>query len=184
MSSGQVRSLILAELEKGLPGLTPRWGQFLAEATVVCLACHKHPKGIQMTVKVQTAEAFTTAFDIYWEEDVTQQMLDAWHDNQDFTEFGACGVAILLMLELTPFTVIRKGKRGAGVDYWLGHKDAALPFQDAARLEVSGILEGDDSLVNTRVKQKHAQTKRSAGRLPAYVIVVEFRRPLSQVMQP
>ena len=104
-------------------------------------------------------------------------------DLVEATEYGAYGLAMLLMLELTPFTVIRQSKRGTGVDYWLGYKDAPKPFQDAARLEVSGILNGDDSAVRSRVKVKHNQTYPSDGLLPGYIVVVEFGRPIAQVVQ-
>jgi hypothetical protein len=58
-----------------------------------------------------------------------------------------------------------------------------LIFQDKARLEVSGILEGSDSLIRSRVRQKKDQTKVSDGQLPAYVIVVEYSKPVTQVVR-
>jgi hypothetical protein len=52
-----------------------------------------------------------------------------------------------------------------------------------ARLEVSGIRRGSRSQINARVKQKTEQTGASdAGELPAYIIVVEFSRPISIVI--
>jgi hypothetical protein len=57
-----------------------------------------------------------------------------------------------------------------------------LPFQRMARLEVSGIRKGSRSQINARVKQKTEQTRASdAEGLPAYIIVVEFSRPISTV---
>ncbi len=52
------------------------------------------------------------------------------------------------------------------------------------RMEVSGILNGDDGLVMKRVREKIRQTDPSdyLG-LPAYVIVVEFGRPLAEVRE-
>ncbi|TAF58742.1 MAG: hypothetical protein EAZ60_01650 [Oscillatoriales cyanobacterium] len=55
-----------------------------------------------------------------------------------------------------------------------------LPFERMARLEVSGIRKGDRSQINARVKLKTEQTRTSdAQGLPAYIIVVEFSRPIS-----
>jgi hypothetical protein len=49
-----------------------------------------------------------------------------------------------------------------------------------ARLEVSGIRNGNRGKINARVKQKTEQTRASdAQGLPAYIIVVEFSRPVS-----
>jgi hypothetical protein len=57
-----------------------------------------------------------------------------------------------------------------------------LLFQRMARLEVSGIRKGSRSQINARVKQKTEQTRASdAEGLPAYIIVVEFSRPISTV---
>ncbi|MEG3845987.1 hypothetical protein QT971_01810 [Microcoleus sp. herbarium19] len=78
------------------------------------------------------------------------------------------------------FTVIERSRKGTGFDYWLGIQDstATLPFQRMARLEVSGIRQGNRSQINARVKQKIEQTRASdAQGLPAYIIVVEFARP-------
>ena len=97
---------------------------------------------------------------------------------------AAYGVAILLILQLTTLTVIERSRKGTGFDYWLGSQDSTtmLPFQRMARLEVSGIRKGNRSQIKARVKQKTEQTGVSdAEGLPAYIIVVEFSRPISVV---
>lgn len=120
---------------------------------------------------------------VYWNAEITPQVLHAWEDEQELTEFGACGIAILLTLELTEYTVIRRARKGSGIDYWLGHTDAEHAFQDAARLEVSGILRGDSSDIRSRVEKKKKQTEQSDGKLPAYIIVVEFSKPESYLVK-
>ena len=52
------------------------------------------------------------------------------------------------------------------------------PFQQAARMEVSGIVKGADK-IGGRVKEKKKQTDASKGKLPAFVAVVEFGQPKS-----
>src|SRR3712207_8300795 len=47
-------------------------------------------------------------------------------------------------------------------------------FQDAARLEVSGILNGSASAIQLRARMKVHQTIPSDGLLPAHIVVVEF----------
>lgn len=172
--------LSLTALQQGLPGLTPTWGQLLCEASAYCLEFHQHPKGVVLKVK-GTLDA---TFNIYWDSNLNDQVRDAWNDEQELTEYGACGIAVLLILKLTGFTVIRRARKGEGFDYWLGHKSADQPFQNAARLEVSGILNGDASDIRTRVNKKRKQTEVSDSTLlPAFIAVVEFSEPVSHLVQ-
>ena len=112
-------------------------------------------------------------------------MLRCWNDQEYATEQAAYGIAFMLIGKMTNFTVIERSRRGTGFDYWLGIKDETLelPFAKKVRLEVSGIRRGDDSRIKARVKQKIEQTNLSDGVLPAYIVVVEFSRPLSWIVQ-
>ena len=50
------------------------------------------------------------------------------------------------------------------------------------RMYVSGILQRNDSEIRARTREKLGQTDQSdSSALPAYVIVVEFGRPLAEV---
>src|SRR6266511_4087796 len=103
MVSGSLRSLILDKLEQGCPGITQSWGKFLAEASSFCLECRKHPQGVELKVHGLSP----TSFSVFWQNEITEQVYNAWRDDQEATEYGACGIAILLILELTQYTVIR-----------------------------------------------------------------------------
>ncbi len=104
----------------------------------------------------------------------------AYGDLEEATELAACGVAILVLRDLTGLRAIERARKGKGFDDWLG-EDEPL-FQNKARLEVSGILEGTDSQVRSRLKQKLEQTSKSDQLgLPAYGVVVEFGRPQTRV---
>lgn len=122
---------------------------------------------------------FDATFQVKWDNQITDQIRNSWNDTQDLTEFGAMGIGILLILKLTDYTVIRRARKGEGIDYWLGKKDSELPFQEFARLEISGILEGSDSKIKVRIKQKKVQTFPTDGKLPAYISVTEFSKPVS-----
>jgi hypothetical protein len=104
------------------------------------------------------------------------------YDWEEAIEMGACGIAILLLRDHTGLTVQRAFK-GGGFDYWLGIADDNLPFQNLARLDVSGVLHGDESRIKARVKEKLEQIKPSDGSLSAYIVVVEFSRPLARVVK-
>ena len=84
---------------------------------------------------------------------------------------------------LTDYHIVQRSRKGTGFDYWLGLKDDIL-FQHAARLEVSGIRQGNGKQVEARVSQKRKQTEQSKGlRIPAYVVVVEFGTPVAVVVK-
>jgi hypothetical protein len=114
---------------------------------------------------------------------VTEQMRRCYNDEQVTTEHGAYGVAILVARDVTDLEVVNKSRKGTGFDYWLGTAANGL-FDDAARLEVSGIRNGSPSEVSQRVKQKVEQTKVSDRMgLPAVVVVVEFGAPHSRFIK-
>jgi len=172
----RIDTLELTVLEKGLPGVSPVIGKFLAEAIIAAMFEQNHGSGVEIEVKGVANKKFT----VFWSQLHTPQFAASWSDPDDSTEHGACGIAMLLILKLTNYTVIRRARKGEGVDYWLGYKDSAL-FQDAARLEVSGTRSNDDSYVRGRVTQKKNQSKKSDGKFPAYIVVVQFNQPLSYV---
>jgi hypothetical protein len=174
-----IQVLDLQSLSQGLPAITPVFGAAIAEAGAICLTDEAHEPGVILEVEGE----FSTRFQLDWQH-VTEQAQRCWNDEEYTTEQAAYGIAFLLILQLTNLTVIERSRRGTGFDYWLGNHDstATLPFQRMARLEVSGIRKGNRSQINARVKQKIEQTGTSdAEGLPAYIIVVEFSRPISGI---
>lgn len=170
--------IVLMSLEEGCPALTPDRGRSLAEAAAVCLESVGHGLQADLFVNANDAPSVYTIL----RPDVTQQMRLCYNDPEEATEQGACAVAILLVRGLTGLTIVEQSRKGTGFDYWLG-SEGESPFQNKARLEVSGIRVGDESTVKTRVGQKLRQARRSdALRLPAYVVVVLFSRPMAQVV--
>jgi hypothetical protein len=173
----QIQTLKLQSLNQGLPAITPAFGAAIAEAGAICLTDEAHKPGVALKVEGE----FSTQFKLEWQP-VTEQTRRCWNDEEYATEQAAYGIAFLLILQLTKFTVIERSRKGTGFDYWLGIQDSVdtLPFQQVARLEVSGIRKGNRSQINARVKQKTEQTRASdAQGLPAYIIVVEFSQPIS-----
>jgi len=174
-------TISLADLGAGLPAITPSFGMALAEAGAICLTDCGHKAKVLLTVNGD----FAATFLIDW-PDVTEQMRRCWNDEDVATEHGAYGLACLLILRLTDFTIIERSRRGTGFDYWVGYKDSDAEelFSNKARLEVSGIRIGDDTLIRQRLRKKIKQIQRSGGlSLPGYVVVVEFGRPKSQVVK-
>jgi hypothetical protein len=174
-------AISLMDLAAGMPAITPAFGTALAEAGAVCLTDCGHSAKVLLAI---TGD-FAATFLLDWPE-VTPQMRRCWNDQEAATEHGAYGLACLLILRLTDFTIIERSRRGTGFDYWVGYdnsNDNTL-FSNKARLEVSGIRIGSDTLVKTRLRQKVKQIRRSShSSLPAFVIVVEFGRPTSQIVK-
>lgn len=166
----------LNELANGLPAISKAFGQYLAEAGAVCLESQGHSEGQKLFVR----GLFSNGFPLYWPI-VTEQMARCLNDPDESTEYGAVGIAILLIKRLVGFAVIQRSRKGTGFDYWLGDEGDTL-FQNKARLEVSGIRKGSNRIVNARVYDKLSQTKVSDdSNLPAYIVVVEFGEPLAEM---
>lgn len=168
--------LDLNDLGHGLPAITQYFGMALAEAAGVCLESQSHVQNVRLRIR----GSINTSHSLAWPE-VTEQTLRCWNDEEVTTEHGAVGIAVLLVQREIGYTVIQRSRKGTGFDYWLGEE--SIPFQNKARLEISGIRKGCDHDVKARIRQKLIQTGRSDGSLPTYVIVVEFGRPLAEVQE-
>jgi hypothetical protein len=110
---------------------------------------------------------------------VTDQQRRTYNDLPWATEMGAYGIAILIVKAVTGKKAIERSKKGPGFDYWVGETDDdELIFSNKARLEVSGILNGTDSEIAARLKNKRAQVQVSNHLdVPAYVAIIEFGQP-------
>jgi hypothetical protein len=172
-------ALLLDELRKGLPTLSRVFGAFLTEAALNCLESHSHESGVIVSVKGNNPNKYK----LIWESISDDAMKPGWRDKYEMVEYGATCIAILLCLKKTKFTTVERAMRGTGVDYWVGdpypNQENKQYIQRKTRLEISGIYNGGNSELNRRVKQKLRQTKQSDdSRLPIFVIVVEFSRPM------
>lgn len=168
--------LDLSELGKGSLGLTPNFGASLAEAAGVSLEREGHNSGVEMTVVAKSHSNRKLLWPV-----VTEQTRRSWNDPQDATEFGATGMALLLTQKLLNLVAVDRSAKGPGFDYWIGD-ESDIPFERKARLEISGIARGDEATVGYRIKQKVKQTDKSDGAFPAFIVVVEFGRPVSHLV--
>lgn len=163
----------LKVLADGMPGLTPALGQMLAEAASVCLDSHQH---ISKTNIYLIGDEENTC-ELMWEKPDIQTKR-AYDDLQESTEFGACGIAILLSLKILKKFVIGRSRKGTGFDYWLSDINESIFFEGKVRLEVSGILNGNNNSLEYRVTQKINQISKYPNPATGYVAVIEFSRPV------
>lgn len=176
-SPNPIRPLDLSGLANGCRHLSAAVVRSHAEAAAVCLSEIPHHTGVSM----QVTGKHRVVYSMSWPP-VTPVMLRSHGDPDEATELGACGIAFHLIQDLEEKHVIQRSRKGTGFDYWLGDDDDDLPFQNKARLEVSGIRHGRREQIIKRVNQKLGQTRRSDSmKIPAYVIVVEFGTPTAHI---
>lgn len=171
------RRITLSSLRDGMPGLTPAWGGVMAEAASVCLESQGHSVRVELSTDGALEETV-----ILKRLSVTPQMLLSHHDEEEATEHGACGVAILTVRVLLNLIVVRRSRKGTGFDYWLNSDEDSL-FQQGERLEVSGIRKGPEATIKARISEKIRQIQRFRGGSPVLIAVVEFSRPLLRLVK-
>ena len=151
----------------------------LAEAAAVCLESQNHQSGVSLQIKGD----YTDTIGLVWEP-IDLKTRQSWQNLSESVEEAAYGLAIITIWEITPYKVIKQGFKGSGFDYWLSKKQQTniFPFQETARLEVSGILNGSTGQINQRLKEKLQQTKKSDNLdIPAFVIIAEFSKPIIKI---
>jgi hypothetical protein len=116
------------------PGWSLIFGAICADAdAAVCLDDQGHPNCVMLQINgIQSC-----VIELQWSAiDDTVRRFNA--DQEVATEYGAYGIAALIMPSLTGLTIIErsiKGK-GFGFDFWLGSTaDSGSLFQRKARLE-------------------------------------------------
>ena len=163
------------------PGWSLTFGATCAEAAAGCLDDQGHPHSIVLQIDCQQ----TCEMELHWNAvDDTIRRFNA--DQEVATEYGAYGIAALVMPALTNLTVIERSVKGKGLgfDFWLGSADNVdTLFQRKARLEVSGIRKGSESIIQSRVKIKLKQINPSDTVAPGYVSVIEFGTPKARIVE-
>ena len=132
------------------PGWSKTFGGYCADAAAVCLEDQGHTNSSILHIDGD----YNHQFEISWSE-VTDEMRRFQNDDQVAIEFGAYGISALIIPKLTNLTIIERSKKGTGFDFWLGSIDDPAPlFQKKARLEVSGIGNGTEKDIRSRVNTK------------------------------
>lgn len=168
------RSLSLrAIVDSKMPGLSRNKAADLVDAARVCLNDQGHKTGCVLKVDGDEEELFRLRFG------APGRVLTKTHnDLVEATQFGAVAIAVNVICDLTDFVVVLRSKTKTGIDYWLGPDGETFE----ARLEISGILNGSESVIEKRVEEKICQMKQSDNtKLPGWAVVVEFSAPRARV---
>ena len=169
-----IREIDLLEMRKGFPGIDKAYANHCYVACMVCLHRNNHTDGVILDLKGDTQASIV----LKWEDYFDEQIDKARKDQEDETELGAVCISAMLVKECTEYTIIERARKNGGFDYWLGYENE-IPFQNSARLEISGIFkETEQNSVDKRLRIKNKQTGQSdKSRLPAYISIVEFSNP-------
>lgn len=164
--------LQIQNLDARHPGLTEGVATGYREAAEVCLARHHSPP---TGLSIDRGKQINVIAEWQAPDDRTKH---AWANEIDTTEAGAYCVA-LAALELTDDLVaMRRAETHTGADYYVAAKGTSpADLEEAFRLEVSGMNEGSEASVKTRLRQKLEQTARGRSSLPAIAAVVAFSPP-------
>lgn len=166
-------------LDPGSSGLLDGLAEYMGACAAVCLDKRHHQPGVSLVVQGDHNGTFL----LTWQQ-LTEKHYRTCADLQEATEYGAYGIAILVVRETTGKTVVERSAKGPGFDFWIGdEEDTELPFQGLMRLEVSGILTGDTNRIACRAQRKKMQVSPSDEQAPALIAIVEFGRPLTLLEQ-
>jgi hypothetical protein len=170
-----MRLLNIESLFRKMPRLSEGCTLLRGEAAVVCLDGQGHAQNCHLEVEGDFSEKFRIS-----RCGATAAMKASHNDDVKAVEHGAEGIAFLLMLRLTPYRVVQQSKRGHADDWWLAPRGRL--FQDAARLECSGVLAGDHEETARRTKEKVGRLTRARPTRPTYICVTNFKHARAKVV--
>ena len=174
-----MRKLDLNQLTQGISGITSIFGKFLWETCVYCLQILGHSSGVVLSVEGSKVEKLS----LYWSGEMDGKVAETYNDATELVEYAATALAILLVLDLTHYTVLKRAQKGQRGDYWLGKKDANNMVILDGLLEISGILEENKhNRLSKRFKEKEIQIKLSPYQsVNKNIVVVAFSVPKTKV---
>jgi len=166
----KAKSLGFTDLFKRHVGVTAAISASYFEAACVCLdRHHASPARFQLRDN-QSADVA----DAQWDR-MGQRERNAWANQDDATEAGACGLALAAVELMRGLVAVRRAETQTGVDYYLGKPKESLDHLEASfRLEISGIDKGAASYIEYRLRRKIAQAEKGRSNLPAIASVVVF----------
>ncbi len=163
-----------------MPGITRDYANVISACAGICLTHHGHPTPVELKIDGDTEQVISLS----WREaTATEMACYGVAQDSDVIRWGAECVAVRLAARLLGLEVIKKAQKGTGIDFWLG--DAKLRhfgMQDLIRLEVSGILEDNESEYRRRLREKLAQMAPTDPE-PGFAVVVMFGTPRANLTE-
>lgn len=161
------KKIDLAVFAHGTHALSPLCCAGLAEQAAFCLEHKGHASGVSL-------HAGTCVVETTWEP-LDPRAGNSYNDLQAATENAAVALAIEFVRGGTELDVVRRSRKGTGFDWYLGPKSPKAPFAETHCLEVSGVLDSTEQLLQYRLKEKVRQAGKG---VPGYAVVVGFSKPV------
>ena len=111
--------LNLEKLRETFDFLVNSMSSYMADCAIMSFHNQRHAPSVKMVVETNTQ---FHEFSVTWRTDITQHLLGATADKERTTEWGAMGIALLLVNQLTEYRYIRASARGTGIDFYLSTK--------------------------------------------------------------
>jgi len=164
------KSLQFLDLSRRHAGVSHGISISYSEAIRVCLdRHHSSPVSIMITDAAlsQTASAEWPRAD--------DRTANAWANRDDATEWGAYGLSLAAIEITRGLVAVKRAETRTGADYYLAAPDADLEdLEGAYRLEVSGTDDGNEAVIQNRLRRKLEQAQKGNSNLPAIATVVGF----------
>lgn len=177
--------LDLESLFSELPVMTDWYAGECYSALLVCLEHNNHRSGTEADLR--DLNEMLARLELVWKKPIDDNDRRNWGGPSNAAERAGEGMAWLIIHRFTDYTVIRRSLKKTGVDFWLGNKEDVekLVFQDKARMEAKGRTELKyDRQIQRVVNKALEQTEQSDNtKLPAYIVVTEFSRPVIYLVE-
>jgi hypothetical protein len=153
------------------PGISAAVCESFSEAAEVCLARHHSPPTTEFSIDCNGNK--TRKF-LNWQfPSVTASR--AWNNRDDATRDGAYIISIAVVEKELELVALCRAETRTGADYYIG-KSGTTDLEEAYRLEVSGVDQGDSGYIRNRLREKERQALQGDSPLPAFASVVGFRK--------
>lgn len=155
--------------------------RFVLDATSFCLAKNNHHAGVIVAISGYIIDSLQMT----WEA-MTDEMKNTYNSPNKATEYGAEGIAFVIIDRFTDYQIGPVSFIGSGFDYYLRPKakDATLSSlsEGYVKLEISGIdRKSSTNSVGKRIKEKCQQAATIADGIEYLVVVAEFGDPIVEV---
>ncbi len=179
-----MRTLYLDRLKEGLPEISLVFGALFSEAAAVCLTTMGHKPGVRLHVEGD----YQAEFQLDWTQEIGKTEISVWKDLKEAAEYAATAIALLLVAELTDFSVFKRNNQNQVADFDMikhtsSHRQPEVNVK--GKLEISGILkETTNNTLHARVllKARKIKTSGAHNHLPVFVVVVEFGVPKAKII--
>ncbi|MEN9611613.1 MAG: hypothetical protein RLZZ628_2427 [Bacteroidota bacterium] len=169
--------LDLEALKQGVTDIIPSVCSMMADCAIYSFHAQNHESGVLLEVEVdiEGGKKEKKTYSVTWKSDPSL-MRKSMNDQNRTTDHGAMCMAILLTLDLTPYTEFETSEIGTGFDFWLSTPNETIM---GSRLEISGISKSSKTNnvdYRANIKKKQVKKSDSLGKT-AYICIIEFGTP-------